>query len=137
MPVGDCQYGPVDGLAQPSGGHEDGWCGGIGGPWCEQKGMPRAIAREHLYIYLNSPYNIAKFRWLCYSEEEIAGGSDRIVDDLVFWGDLETIVEKLHVHVEAGADHVAVQVIVIEPGESAMPYWPMLGEALPLPGGTT
>ncbi|GCB43949.1 hypothetical protein [Streptomyces sp. NL15-2K] len=54
----------------------------------------RAVAREHLNIYLNSPYNIAKFRRLGYSEEEIAGGSDRIVDDLVFWGDLDTIVEK-------------------------------------------
>ncbi|MEU3616226.1 hypothetical protein ABZ725_28430 [Streptomyces sp. NPDC006872] len=41
--------------------------------------------------------------------EEISSGSDRIVDDLVFWGDLDTIVEKLHAHVEAGADHVAVR----------------------------
>ncbi|MEU0821013.1 TIGR03620 family F420-dependent LLM class oxidoreductase [Streptomyces mirabilis] len=95
----------------------------------------RAIAREHLHIYLNSPYNIAKFRRLGYSEEEIAGGGDRIVDDLVFWGDLDTIVDKLHAHVEAGADHVAVQVIGIEPGESAMPYWRMLGEALLPQGG--
>ncbi|MFE2069585.1 TIGR03620 family F420-dependent LLM class oxidoreductase [Streptomyces sp. NPDC059467] len=94
----------------------------------------RAIAREHLHIYLNSPYNVAKFRRLGYSEEEIAGGSDRIVDDLVFWGDLDTIVEKLHAHVEAGADHVAIQVIGIDPGVSAMPYWRMLGEAL-LPRG--
>ncbi|MGA6223153.1 TIGR03620 family F420-dependent LLM class oxidoreductase [Streptomyces umbrinus] len=97
-------------------------------------GKARAIAREHLYIYLNSPYNIAKFRRLGYSEDEIAAGSDRIVDDLVFWGDLDTIVEKLHAHVAAGADHVAVQVIGIAPGESAMPYWRMLGEAL-LPRG--
>ncbi|WP_405523471.1 TIGR03620 family F420-dependent LLM class oxidoreductase [Streptomyces canus] len=95
----------------------------------------RAIARKHLHVYLNSPYNIAKFRRLGYSEKEIAGGSDRIVDDLVFWGDLDTIVEKLHAHVEAGADHVAVQVIGIEPGESAMPYWRMLGEALLPQGG--
>ncbi|MGN9840571.1 TIGR03620 family F420-dependent LLM class oxidoreductase [Nonomuraea sp. H19] len=91
----------------------------------------RAIAREHLHVYLNTKYNIAKFRRLGYSEEEIAnGGSDRIVDDLVFWGDLDTIVEKLHAHVEAGADHVGVQVIGIEPGRSAMPYWRMLGDAL-------
>ncbi|MFF3659408.1 TIGR03620 family F420-dependent LLM class oxidoreductase [Streptomyces olivochromogenes] len=95
----------------------------------------RAIAREHLHIYLNSPYNIAKFRRLGYSEEEIAGGGDRIVDDLVFWGGLDTIVDKLHAHVEAGADHVAVQVIGVEPGESAMPYWRMLGEALLSQGG--
>jgi probable F420-dependent oxidoreductase len=92
----------------------------------------RAIAREHLQPYLNQKYNVAKFRRLGYSEEEIAaGGSDRIVDDLVFWGDLDTIVDKLHAHIEAGADHVGVQVIGIEPGQSAMPYWRMLADALP------
>jgi probable F420-dependent oxidoreductase len=91
----------------------------------------RATAREHLHTYLNTPYNVAKFRRLGYGDEDIAnGGSDRLVDDLVFWGDLDTIVTKLHAHVEAGADHVGVQVIGIEPGESAMPYWRMLGEAL-------
>ncbi len=93
-------------------------------------GKARAIAREHLHLYLNSRYNRAKFLRLGYSEEEITGASDRIVDDLVFWGDLDTIVEKLHAHVEAGADHVTVQVIGIAPGESAMPYWRVLGEAL-------
>jgi probable F420-dependent oxidoreductase len=89
----------------------------------------RAIAREHLDVYLNGEFNIAKFRRLGYSEDEIAnGGSDRIVDDLVFWGELDTIVEKLHRHLDAGADHVAVQ--VIGTGQSAMPYWRMLGDAL-------
>ncbi|MFG1705876.1 TIGR03620 family F420-dependent LLM class oxidoreductase [Nonomuraea sp. M3C6] len=94
-------------------------------------GKARAIAREHLHPYLNTRYNIAKFRRLGYAEEELTdGGSDRFVDDLVFWGDLDTIAEKLHTHVEAGADHVGVQVIGIEPGRSAMPYWRLLGDAL-------
>ena len=91
----------------------------------------RAIAREHLQVYLTTKYNVAKFRRLGYSEAEIAGGgSDRIVDDLVFWGDLDAIVEKLRGHVRAGADHVGVQVIGVRPGESAMPHWRRLGEAL-------
>ncbi|GAA0352033.1 TIGR03620 family F420-dependent LLM class oxidoreductase [Actinoallomurus spadix] len=94
-------------------------------------GKARAIAREHLHTYLTTPYNIAKFRRLGYSEEEITGGgSDRIVDDLVFWGDPDTIAERLRGHVEAGADHVAVQVIGVEPGRSAMPHWRTLGDAL-------
>jgi probable F420-dependent oxidoreductase len=94
-------------------------------------GKARAIAREHLDPYLNTPYNIAKFRRLGYPEEEIAdGGSDRLVDDLVFWGDTDTVIGKLQAHVEAGADHVAVQVLGIEPGGSAMPYWRLLGDAL-------
>jgi probable F420-dependent oxidoreductase len=93
--------------------------------------VARAIAREHLHVYLNTPYNVAKFRRLGYSEDDIAhGGCDRLVDDLVFWGDLEAIVTKLRAHVDAGADHVGVQVIGIKPGHSAMPYWRMLGDAL-------
>jgi probable F420-dependent oxidoreductase len=93
--------------------------------------VARTIAREHLRPYLGTPYNVAKFRRLGYSEEEIAnGGSDRLVDDFVFWGDLDTIVGKLHAHLDAGADHVAVQVIGIEPGRTARPYWRMLGDAL-------
>ncbi|MET8245070.1 hypothetical protein ABZV31_12055 [Streptomyces sp. NPDC005202] len=58
------------------------------------------------------------------------GGGDGIVDGLVFWGDVDTIAENQQAHVEAGADHVAVQVIGIEPGGSALPYWRLLGEAL-------
>ncbi|GIH51112.1 hypothetical protein SAMN05421833_105299 [Microbispora rosea] len=52
----------------------------------------------------------------------------------MFWGDLDTIVAKLGAQRDAGADHVAIQVIGVEPGRSAMPYWRMLGDAL-LPQG--
>lgn len=91
----------------------------------------RAIAREHLDIYLNGKFNIAKFRRLGYSDEDLSnGGSDRFVDDFVFWGDLDSIAGKLQAHVEAGADHVGIQVIGIEPGQSAMPQWRRLNEAL-------
>ncbi|TYK49101.1 TIGR03620 family F420-dependent LLM class oxidoreductase [Actinomadura decatromicini] len=89
----------------------------------------RAIAREHLHPYLNTPFNVEKFRRLGYTEDEITHGADRLVDDLVFWGDLDTIVKKLRDHVDAGADHVTVQVIGTAPGES-MPHWRRLAEAL-------
>jgi probable F420-dependent oxidoreductase len=97
----------------------------------------RAIARRHLTVYLDpgNTYNLAKFRRLGYSEQDISnGGSDRFIDELVFWGGPSTIARRLNAHVEAGADHVAVQVIGIDPGQSAMPYWRMLGKAL-LPQG--
>ncbi|MGB3484740.1 MAG: TIGR03620 family F420-dependent LLM class oxidoreductase [Mycobacterium sp.] len=91
----------------------------------------RALAREHLQPYLNQPFNVAKFRRLGYSDDEIGhGGSDRLVDDLVFWGDVDTIVEKLRHHVDAGADHVAIQVIGTPAGGSAAPHWQALAEAL-------
>jgi hypothetical protein len=53
---------------------------------------------------------------------------------LVSWGGPSTIARRLNAHVGAGADHVAVQVIGIDPGQSAMPYRRMLGKAL-LPQG--
>jgi probable F420-dependent oxidoreductase len=97
----------------------------------------RAVARVHLATYLAGPYNVAKFRRLGYSEQDLSdGGSDRFVDDFVFWGDLDAIVRKLQAHVEAGADHVGIQVIGIKPGQTAMPYWRMLAEAL-LPQGAS
>ena len=92
----------------------------------------RAIAREHLHMYFTTKYNIAKFLRLGYTEADIDGGrgSDRLVDDLIIWGDVDTIVRKLHDHLDAGADHVAIQVLGVEPGQSAMPHWRRLAEAL-------
>ncbi|WP_433335589.1 TIGR03620 family F420-dependent LLM class oxidoreductase [Spirillospora sp. CA-294931] len=92
----------------------------------------REIAREHLHPYLTSTYNIAKFLRLGYTEADLDGGrgSDRLVDDLVFWGDLDAITAKLRGHLDAGADHVGVQVIGVRPGDSAMPQWRLLTEAL-------
>jgi probable F420-dependent oxidoreductase len=91
----------------------------------------RETAREHLSHFLVQRYNLAKFRRLGYGEEDfVDGGSDRLVDDLVYWGDLDTITERLHDHLRAGADHVAVQVIGLEPGRSPGPYWHALRRAL-------
>jgi probable F420-dependent oxidoreductase len=91
----------------------------------------RSMAREHLHDYLTQKFNIAKFLRQGYTEDDlVAGGSDRFVDDFVYWGDPDTIVEKLRGFVEAGADHVSIQVIGIEPGQSAMPQWRQLSEAL-------
>ncbi|MFD0904538.1 TIGR03620 family F420-dependent LLM class oxidoreductase [Actinomadura sediminis] len=92
----------------------------------------RETAREHLHPYLTTPYNIAKFLRLGYTEADLGngGGSDRLVDDLVFWGDVDTIVRGLDDHLDAGADHVAVQVIGAAHGATALPGWRDLTDAL-------
>ncbi|WP_290059145.1 TIGR03620 family F420-dependent LLM class oxidoreductase [Amycolatopsis solani] len=92
----------------------------------------REIARAHLHTYLTSRFNVAKFQRLGYTEADIDGGrgSDRLVDDLVFWGDLDTVTGKLQAHLDAGADHGGVQVIGVEPGTSALPHWRRLADAL-------
>ncbi|MFC5831544.1 TIGR03620 family F420-dependent LLM class oxidoreductase [Nonomuraea insulae] len=92
----------------------------------------REVAREHLHVYFTTPYNVAKFLRLGYTEADIDGGrgSDRLVDDLVFWGDIEAIVGKLQDHLDAGADHVGIQVIGTDLGKTAMPRWRELAGAL-------
>jgi probable F420-dependent oxidoreductase len=93
-------------------------------------GRAREIARKHLSGYLAERYNVAKFRRLGYTEADVDGGSDRLVDDLVAWGDLDAVVRRLCDHLDAGADHVGIQVLGTEPGRTAMPHWRRLAEAL-------
>ncbi|MEU9456993.1 LLM class F420-dependent oxidoreductase [Streptomyces sp. NPDC048277] len=51
-----------------------------------------------------------------FTEEDLAnGGSDRLIDAVVAWGDEERIKKRLDEFFAAGADHVAVQVISEEP----------------------
>jgi hypothetical protein len=38
-------------------------------------------------------------------------GSDRLVDAIVAWGDLDAIVQRVAAMRDAGADHVCIQVI--------------------------
>jgi probable F420-dependent oxidoreductase len=79
----------------------------------------RTIAREHMAIYLLLPNYLNNLRALGYEETDFSdGGSDRLVDAIVAWGDEEAILERVREHLRAGADHVALQACVEQPGES-------------------
>ena len=54
------------------------------------------------------------------------GGSDRLVDALALHGDAETIAGGLRAHLEAGADHISIQVI----GRDPIPAYQALAEAM-------
>jgi probable F420-dependent oxidoreductase len=70
---------------------------------------------------------------LGYSESELdSGGSDRLIDDLVVSGDHTTIARRLTAHLDAGADHVAVQLLSEEP--AGHEGYAELAEALGLAG---
>lgn len=74
--------------------------------------VARALARGHLAGYLALP-NYAN-NWLRhgFDESDVAdGGSDRLVDALVVWGDEAAILDRVQAHRDAGADHVCIQVI--------------------------
>ncbi len=52
-------------------------------------GRARAIAREHTQHYLRLPNYVNNLRRLGYTDADVSGaGSDRLVDDVVAWGDL-------------------------------------------------
>ncbi|HEX2851253.1 MAG TPA: LLM class F420-dependent oxidoreductase [Acidimicrobiales bacterium] len=72
----------------------------------------RRIARGHLRGYLRLPNYVNNLRRLGFSEDDIAGeGSDRLVDAIVAWGDEEAIAARVRGHLDAGADHVCIQVL--------------------------
>ena len=72
----------------------------------------RRIARQNLAIYLGLPNYQENLRWLGFGDADFAnGGSDRIVDAIVAWGDEKAIAERIRAHHDAGADHVCIQAL--------------------------
>jgi probable F420-dependent oxidoreductase len=73
----------------------------------------RATAREHLTAYLRLPNYTNSWREDGFGDDDFAdGGSDRLVDALIAWGDAETIAARVRAHHEAGADHVCIQPVI-------------------------
>lgn len=71
----------------------------------------REIGRRHMAMYLRLPNYLNNLRTLGYGDDDLAdGGSDQLVDAIVAWGDEEAIAGRVREHLDAGADHVAVQV---------------------------
>ncbi len=69
------------------------------------------VARAFARHYLALPNYANNLRRLGWSDDDIANdGSDRIIDAVVAIGDVDTIVKRVNAHLEAGADHVCVQI---------------------------
>lgn len=72
----------------------------------------RAVGRKALEIYLNLTNYLNSWKRLGFTDEEVAKpGSDRLVDAVVAYGTTDAIAARLKEHVDAGADHVPVQVL--------------------------
>jgi probable F420-dependent oxidoreductase len=70
----------------------------------------RAIAREHTTRYLGLANYVNNLRALGFSDDDVAGGgSDRLVDAVVAWGDVDAIRARVGEHLDAGADTVLIQ----------------------------
>ncbi|CAL9310039.1 LLM class F420-dependent oxidoreductase [Streptomyces sp. SudanB182_2057] len=81
-------------------------------------GRARETARAYLSRYLELPNYTNNFLRLGFTEEDVAGGgSDRLIDAVFAWGDEARIREHVTAFHEAGADHVALQVVTPDVGE--------------------
>ena len=95
-------------------------------------GRAREISRATVARYLQLPNYANNLRWLGFTDEDLAGGgSDALVEALVARGTPEDIEARVREHHDAGADHVAVQVLT-SPDAAGLPYeqWRLLAPAL-------
>jgi len=72
----------------------------------------RETARRHTATYVNLPNYTNNLREFGFGDDDFAErGSDRLVDAIVAWGDVDAIVRRVTAMRDAGADHVCIQVI--------------------------
>ena len=84
----------------------------------------RAIARRHMTTYLRAPNYTNNLRRLGFDETDFADkGSDRLVDAVVAWGDLDTVASRIDEHFAAGADHVCLQALADDPDVLPIAQW--------------
>ena len=92
--------------------------------------LARMLGRTHLAHYLLLPNYTNNLRRLGFGDDDFAaGGSSRLIDALVAWGDLDAIESRIRQHREAGADHVCIQVLS-EEGLFPRLVWRELAPAL-------
>ncbi len=93
----------------------------------------RALGRDRVrtpYLWLvNYTSNLRRFGWT--DADLSGGGSDALIDALVAHGTADEVTAHLARHLEAGADHVVVQVLT-EPDADPRPGYRQLAQALKL-----
>jgi probable F420-dependent oxidoreductase len=101
----------------------------------------RKIARASADRYLHAPNYVNNLLRLGFTDDDIAnGGSERLIDAIIAWGEPATIARRIAEHHAAGADHVCIQVLTETPGDldAVMAGYRQLAPALrdlPLPLG--
>jgi probable F420-dependent oxidoreductase len=90
----------------------------------------RAVARAWLARYLQLPNYADNWVRIGFDRADVEnGGSDRLVDALVAWGDVDAIRAKVDAQHAAGADHVAIQVVTSDAAQLPREEWRRLAAA--------
>jgi probable F420-dependent oxidoreductase len=83
----------------------------------------RAAARDFLGVFLGMHHYAESMLRQGFTEQDLTGGgSDRLIDSVVAWGDVDAIGARLRAHQQAGADHVCFHVVGAGPG-MPLPQW--------------
>ena len=72
--------------------------------------VARQVARQNMEVYIRLPNYQNNLRQFGFGDDDFEnGGSDRLVDAIVCWGDEKAIEARIQAHYDAGADHVCIQ----------------------------
>jgi probable F420-dependent oxidoreductase len=89
------------------------------------------IARAFAKTYLALPNYANNLRRLGWSDEDLAGeGTERLIDAVIAIGDVDAIVRRIRDHLDAGADHVCVQIREQDSADPALGAYSELASAL-------
>ena len=95
----------------------------------------REVAGNWTSGYLSLPNYANNLRRLGFGDDEVAGrGSDRLIDATIVLGGVEAAAARVREHLDAGADHVCVQMIADDESDACLPQLRDLAEALGLSG---
>jgi probable F420-dependent oxidoreductase len=88
-------------------------------------------AHEHLEIYTGLDNYKNSWRRLGFGEEDfVRGGSERLCDTMVVHGDEGTVLARVQAHLDAGADHVCLQVLGSDSITPPIDEWRRLAPAV-------
>lgn len=73
--------------------------------------VAREIARKYMATYTRLPNYANNLLRFGFTEEEVVNQEDRLVDAIIGWGSTDRVVARIKEHLDAGADHVCVQVL--------------------------
>ncbi len=90
-----------------------------------------ATAMQHMTRYLQLPNYTNNLRRFGFTDDDIAGPSDRLIDAIVVRGSVDDVVARVREHHDAGADHVCIQVLTPDT-EFPMQTWRDLADAFGL-----
>jgi len=91
----------------------------------------RRIARGFAVGYLQTDNYARNLRRMGWTDANVRGeGSDELIDAVIAWGDVDKIALRVRQHLDAGADHVCVQVVAEDDLDPCLEQLRELGPAL-------